>query len=320
MNHKPTNRTFAPAGSHAPRKPQGKTQGKKQRTGAKSAVPVRKAHGVVRKGIRPAELRERRRKTLKLLYAALMAEIVFAVFTSPALTIREVRVRGLDALPETERAQTLQTLNVPHGTNFLRAPFARLRRDANALPWVDDAHVPHGFGRIVTVNVTPRQPLFVLKAGTQWYETDAARVLIRAARPGVATRLPRVIYQQEMMAQPGMALHDPALEGAVRILQALPQNSGEAMQENGVKIAKIVIDQTDNICLNMRDGMEFKFGQADDLAAKVALVKHIYAKDPGIGQMLASINVSSPSAPACTPRPIQMSPLLPGALMGSATP
>lgn len=318
MNNKPPSRAFSPSGSHSPRKAQGKTR----RSGMDADAPPRKAHGVVRKDLRPTERKKRRRRTLRFLYAVLAVEMVFAIFTSPALTVERVSVQGLETLPEAERAQTLQTLDVPRATNLLRVPFRRLRQEANALPWISNAHVPHSWGRTVTVNVTPRQPLFALKVGAQWYETDAGRIPMRIARPTVINHLPHVVYHQEIIVQPGFAVQDPALEGAVHVLQMLPQNTPASMQENSVKIAKIVIDQSDNICLNMRDGMEFKFGQSDDITAKVALVKRIYAKDPGIGQMLASINLSSPSAPACTPRAIQVSPLLPGTLLlpGNVTP
>ncbi len=317
MNNKPPSRAYSPSNGHAPHK----SQGQKPRSG-KGAVPATKTHGVINKDVRPAEKKKRRRRTLRLLYTVLAVEIVVAICASPALTVEQVRVRGLETLPETERAQTLQALDVPRATNLLRVPFRRLRQEANALPWVSNAHVPHSWGRTVTIDVTPRQPFFALKVGAQWYETDTARVPIRIARPTVINHLPHIVYHQEIIVQPGSAVQDPALEGAVHVLQMLPQNTPASMQENGVRIAKIVIDQSDNICLNMRDGMEFKFGQSDDITAKVALVKHIYAKDPAIGQMLASINLSSPSAPACTPRAVQVSPLIPGtpSLLGNVIP
>lgn len=310
MNNKPTTRTFSPSGSPAPRK----TQGKKRPSATAASAPAMRTRGAARKGLQRIESKKRRRRTLTMLYALLGVEILAAIFTSPALTVQKVRVTGLETLPEAEQTQTLQALAVPHATNLLRVPFQRLRRDANALPWVGNATVPHSWGRAVTVNVTPRKPMFALKVGAQWYETDAARIPIRLARPTVINHLPHVVLHQETLVQPGFAVRDSGLEGAVRVLQLLPQNSSDSMQEKGVKIAKIVIDQSDNICLNMRDGMEFKFGQADDLTAKVVLVKRIYAKDPGIGQMLASINLTSPSAPACTPRAITVSPLIPGTL------
>ena len=311
MNNKPTTRAFSPSspsGGNAPRKSHSKTR----RGGAGASASAMKAHGVMQQGPRPAELRRRRRRTVRMLYAVLGIEIIAAVFTSPALTVDKVRVKGLETLPEVERAQTLQALTLPRSTNLLRVPFQRLRRGANALPWVSEAGVPHSWGRAVTVNVTPRRPLFACKVGTEWYEMDSSRVPIRIARPTVINHLPHVVLHQEIVAQPGFAVQDTALAGAIHILQMLPQNSANTVQENRVNIAKIVIDQSDNICLNMRDGMEFKFGQADDLAAKVALVRRVYAKDPAIGQMLASINLSSPSAPACTPRAAEGSPLLPG--------
>ena len=64
----------------------------------------------------------------------------------------------------------------------------------------------------------------------------------------------------------------------------------------------------------MRDGVAFQLGQPDDVDAKIALVNRIYAREPNIGQTLASVNLTCPSAPACTPRVAQALPSAAGPL------
>ena len=55
----------------------------------------------------------------------------------------------------------------------------------------------------------------------------------------------------------------------------------------------------------MRDGLPFHFGQPEDMDAKIKLTQAIYGKDPRIADSLASVNLTSPAAPACTPRQSQ---------------
>ena len=303
MDNKPTRYT-SPTGNA---RPMAHKSGKKQRKrgSAKSSANIQRR--MAARGPRPAEIRERRRRTLLALYAVLGIEIGFALLTSPALAIRKVRVYGLEGLPPVEQEQTRRALEVAQSVNWFRAPLRRLREDTRSLPWVRLASVERSYSNTLFARVTPRQPFLALKVGPTWYETDADGVPIRVARPDVASRLPHVVLQQEWAIHAGYPVGDPALTASIQILQ-------EWQQEHSARMAKIVIDQSGNICLNMRDGMKFQIGQAEDVAAKIALVKNIYARDPGIGQMLASVNLSCPSAPACTPRVAQPPPLIMGPL------
>jgi cell division septal protein FtsQ len=301
LDKKPMPRTFhsgnARPATHRP--------GKERRRRAAAFAPANSQRRMASRGPRPAEVRKRRHRVLITLYAVLGAEIGFALLTSPALAIRKMRVYGLADLPLWEQEQTLRALQIGSATNWFRAPLRRMREDTRGLPWVRATSVERSYSWTLFARVTPRQPFLALKVGPTWYETDADGVPIRIARPDVAKRLPHVVLQQERTVHNGLPLGDPALTAGIQILQ-------EWTQEGTVHIAKIVIDQSGNICLNMRDGMKFQIGQAEDVAAKIALVKNIYARDPGIGQMLASVNLSCPSAPACTPRAAQTAPLLMG--------
>ncbi|HZP84857.1 MAG TPA: FtsQ-type POTRA domain-containing protein [Chthonomonadaceae bacterium] len=108
-------------------------------------------------------------------------------------------------------------------------------------------------------------------------------------------RLPLVTLARPMTVQPGVPLNDTALSAAIDILQS-------AQRERLVRIAKIEVDQSDNICLNMQDGVVVQLGQAEDFAKKLALVQRIYTWEPDIARRLVAINLSSPAWPAYTPR------------------
>jgi cell division septal protein FtsQ len=108
-------------------------------------------------------------------------------------------------------------------------------------------------------------------------------------------RLPLVTLARPMTVQPGVPLNDTALSAAIDILQS-------AQRQRLVRIAKIEVDQSDNICLNMQDGVVVQLGQAEDFPQKLALVQRIYTWEPDIARRLVAINLSSPAWPAYTPR------------------
>lgn len=137
-----------------------------------------------------------------------------------------------------------------------------------------------------------------------YFDSDAPLPnLLEPPRPAPAApvplpadaRLPLVTLSRPMTVQPGIPLNDTALSAAIGILQS-------AQREKLVRIAKIEVDQSDNICLNMQDGVAVQLGQAEDFAKKLALVERIYTWEPDIARRLIAINLSSPAWPAYTPR------------------
>ncbi len=112
---------------------------------------------------------------------------------------------------------------------------------------------------------------------------------------GPVPRLPLIVLNRPESVRPGVPFQDAALTAAIQILRS-------ARQDSMVRIAKIEVDQSDNICLNMQDGLSIQFGQVEDYPSKYALVRRIYSREPDIARKLVAINVSCPSFPACTPR------------------
>lgn len=266
-----------------------------------SVVSSGKTSHAAHSRVRAADIRRRRRLALFTLYAILGVEIGLALVTSPALAIKKVRVYGIDALPSAERTQTLHALQVANATNWFRTPLRRMREETKALPWVRSARVDPAFSTTLTAHIEPREPFIILKVGQAYFETDAVGTIIRTARPIEKQTLPHVVFEQSGTLIPGDLIGDPALSASIQVLQQLPQAQVR-------KITKIVIDQTGNICLNMLGGMQLQLGQAENVSGKISRIKSIYALDPAIAQTLAAINLSCPSAPACTLRVAQSAP------------
>ncbi|HLV80205.1 MAG TPA: FtsQ-type POTRA domain-containing protein [Chthonomonadaceae bacterium] len=253
---------------------------------------------------RPSVVRRVRRKVLIALYTALAVEVFAAALFAPALHVRRVRVEGLQGLEPAEAAQVLNAVQIAPKTNWLRAPVGRIAQRLRALPWVRAADVRRRLPGTVVAAIALRQPVLLAQSGADWMEVDEAGVPIRRARPGEAARLPSLVLDRPLPIRPGVPLRDEAVKAAMRAYGAFRKGAG-------IHIAKIEVDQSGNICLNMQDGVAVQFGNTEELAPKIALLQRIYAREPDIAQRLIAIDISCPTWPACTPRSVLTSPARP---------
>lgn len=259
--------------------------------------------------LRIADVRRIRRHTLFGLYALLAGVFVAAAFTTPLLHIRHIQVSGAQPLPKSEADSVRTAANLPNGTNFLLASANQMQTRVRALPWVRSAVVHRRFPHTVTVDMTLREPVAQVQTTGGIWEVDRAGLPIRNVRPQMAGRLPMIVWQQPIVVKPGMAFGDHALQSALALSQW-------AQKETLIRLAKIEVDQSDNICLNMKDGIPIKFGPDMELESKQKLVANLYRREPDIARRIQQIDISCPSDVACTPRVILPVPvsntLLPG--------
>lgn len=284
----------------SPRRPQSPSPGRRPTRRTASSPPTVRPTAVHRR-IRIAEVRRIRRNVLFALYAVLAGEVVAAVLSTPLLHIRHIQVHGAESLPAAEVAQVNAAALMPNGTNFLLAPAGRVQSQVRALPWVQSATVHRHFPDTVTVDLTPRRPVAQVQAAGSLWEVDEAGLPIRLVRREMAGRLPLVVWQHPTPVKAGMLFGDHALQSALSLFLW-------AQQTPQVRLAKIEVDQSDNICLNMKDGIPIKFGPDTELESKQTLVANLYRRDPNIAQRVQEIDVSCPSDVACTPRVILPTP------------
>jgi cell division protein FtsQ len=285
-------------GSHyrsAPRSPLPGHRGRK-RHGLRRGMAPSAHQAMVRRGASAAEVRRTRRRVLAALYVFLAIECVVAALTSPALAIREVRVNGIAALPGPESEAVLRVVRIAPGSNWLRTRSAPVASRLTAMPWVARAAVEKRFPDRIYVHVTAREPVAVLQAGGRLVEVDAGAVPIRSARPEMAHTLPRVVIPADTDVVFGALIQDDGVRAALRVLH-------ETAGDITVHIAKIEVDQSDNLCLNMGDNTPIRLGQTEDLDAKLDQVRRICRSQPELAKSFTEIDLTCPARPACTPRP-----------------
>lgn len=248
----------------------------------------------------PGAVRRVRRRVLTVLYVALAVELMAAALASPALHVRRVRLEGIQGLEASEVALTLNAAALPTKTNWLRAPVRTLEQRLRALPWVQTAQVRRSLPDVIAAHIVLRTPRVIAQTSAGRFEVDAGGVPIRLAPAPPAAQEPLVVLDRSRAVRPGIPFNDDLLLATIQVYDS-------CRKMPMVRIAKIEVDQSDNICLNMQDGVTVQFGRTDALTAKLALLRRIYTREPDIAQRLVAINLSCPTWPACTPRVAQPS-------------
>ena len=243
----------------------------------------------------PAVTRRKRSRTLTALYVLLGFEIIAAVFTAPKLSVKRVQIAGTEGLPSAEAQAVTQAAFVPIGVNEFLVSTGKLETKLKNLPCVRQASVSRRFPDGLQANIVLRQPAAIAQTSAGDFEVDRGGVAIRAARPEMAASLPHISLLRPRPVTIGLSLNDTALDAALEALE-------KAHSDPFLHIAKIEVDLSDNLCLNMQDGIKARLGSPEDIPKKISLLSTAYRQEPTLASRLLAINLSCPEWPACTPR------------------
>jgi len=253
----------------------------------------RTAKHPVKRRSQQASVRHKRAIILMVMAGAVGVELAIAALTSPLFGIDRILVRGTDQLPAQELITTQRAAWVPPGSNLFRAPVQPMEQHLQALPWIRSARVQWKSSHSLAVHVTQRVPVVVATIGGTQYEVDENGVPMRIARPEALEGLQKIEIEQEMVVRLGSPINSEAVRTAILVYRDAPRQPMAG-------IAKIIIDPAGNMCLNMLDGIQVKFGRPDDIQAKMKFLSRVYELEPNVGSRIAAINLSVPKQPACT--------------------
>ncbi|SFO28743.1 cell division protein FtsQ [Geodermatophilus obscurus] len=255
-------------------------------------VPVEVARPARRRRRDSPRDRRRRRIAAAVAAVAVVALVWWALWASPLLTVRDVRVDGAGTLTA-EQVRT--AAGVAEGTPLLRVDVEAAEARVARLPQVASVQVARGWPGSVVVTVVERRPVAVVEdAGTRSL-VDASGVLFDT----VTGEVPDGVVPLDVPT-PGPG--DPAMHAALDALVALPADVR-------AQVSGAAADTGEDVTLTLRDGTVVVWGgpdggsgggsgstadaAADRAAALVALLDQI---DAGALEPAATIDVSAPDA------------------------
>jgi cell division protein FtsQ len=229
-----------------------------------------------------------------LLVALLSGALAWATHT-PLFAIRTIEVQG-NVL--TSKEQVLRTAGVRIGSNLL-LPIARgVRERVQRMPAVMDVEVERELPNTLVIRVTEREPWAAIEAGGSFVAVDKSlRVLARVACP--RTGFPLLILQDSTARElplPGSTIHSSIILAGMACIRRTSES------DYGIKIPRVFVDVSHNICLNVNNLGVARLGRAERLGAKLATLRTIVLGSPGLLRKSHFVDLQNPDAPAYSPQ------------------
>jgi cell division protein FtsQ len=239
---------------------------------------------------RRAVERSRRRRVLRRCSVVVfVAVMVWAALWSPLFTVRAVRVRGGR---HTSASAVSAVTGLDRGPNLLLLSPSEVASAVRTLPWVRRVRVLRTLPGTVKVRLTERRPALVLAApGGSWTLDARGRVLARGA---ASARLPQLVCDEVADPRPGVRIEDDAPRAALRAYRSLGGRLRRSVQS-------VLAPSVERISFALADGVTVRFGAAERLAAKNAVLGALLERLRGAATLPGYIDVQVPESPATSP-------------------
>lgn len=235
---------------------------------------------------REAVVRTRRRRTLiRLAIVAGIVAIIYGLFWSPLLRVRDVKVQGAK---QTGRVAVADALAV-EGENLLRISTSELAARVETLPWVADAEVDRMLPGAIRVRIQEREPAVVIALGAARWTLDAEGNVLDSGE--AATGLPVLAGIELETIEPGISLAEPSVVGALAAYRALSKDVR-------TKVEALFAPSPERITFSLRGGTQVRYGAAEKMRAKNKVLAVVLGRLKREGTIASYVDVRVPTSPA----------------------
>lgn len=205
---------------------------------------------------------------------ALLTLLVGLAVYSPLMSVREIKVHGIERLDANEVTQALEQIRNKPIAQVTEAEVEEKLREFVLVQSYSVQRIPPG---TVIVQVVERQPIGVIETGGKIAVVDGVGVTLWED-PAAANQFPKI-------ETPPARAEEFAAIG--QVLTAIPD-------ELLAKIAEAKADSVDSVTFTMRDGSRVIWGSAEATSMKVEVLNALTA---AVDSPASEIDVSSPERP-----------------------
>ena len=227
------------------------------------------------------------------------------VYNSPAFTIQNVQVNGVEHLTSNEVSQLV---NVPEGETLLRVDTGTIRNRLMQTAWIEDVEVKRAFPHTLEIDVTERSVQAVVEIPTgagstvkKWAiasdhiwlmpipeaDSEAAKTTSAQIYADAEAALHIVDVPYGTKAEIGQVCTDSNVNNALDIVNGMTTElAGRVVQVSAAGPAETT--------LVLDNGVEIAFGKAEDIRDKERVILKILEDNP---DGVAYINVRMVEAP-----------------------
>jgi cell division protein FtsQ len=241
---------------------------------------------------RKAVARSKRKRLITGVSALVaLAAVLWGMFWSPLLVVREVKVVGSRHTSTPEVAEAAGLISTRQ--NLLLLATDRVVEKVETLPWVASAEVDRMLPGTVRVKIVERVPALVLSLGAaRWTLDEDGNVLASGTR---GKNLPVLAGVEVGNVAPGGRLQTDEALAALEVMRALPRVIRR-------QVAGVFAPTTERSTLSLSSGTAIRYGAPEDMGAKNEVLKALLARLDGEGRRAAYIDVRVPTSPAVSDR------------------
>jgi cell division protein FtsQ len=229
------------------------------------------------------------------LVTILAAQGLRVAFTSPRLTLAEVRVAGSGRLsPE----QVTRLGAIPVGQNIFRVNLVRVSERLRGVPFVEEAVVSRELPAAIAVELRERRPAFQIVSEGRLFHADRGGVVFQ--------QIKAVTGEMPLLSLPAKEV--PELGGKLRpeLVRAVWECDRLAGAE-GLDVRKMRVDGSGELWLNIvtfptgeanRSLLQVRVGRIAELPQKFRDIRHTLTGWPDLTTRAAYLNVMCAGRPA----------------------
>lgn len=236
-----------------------------------------------RRGIEKA----RRRRALGWLgFCAATGALVYGAFFSPLLDVRGVEVVGAKHVDVSEIEAAARVA----GDNLLLLSTGAVSERVESLPWVASAKVDRRLPGTVRIKIEERDAAIALDLSGERWTVDARGHVLQS---GAVEGLPVVAGLHETGLEEGGRVSSPDALAALEVWRSL-----RGLRED---VQAIFAPTTERISLSLVGGTTVRYGAAEGLRAKRAVLRVLLARLRSEGRVVEYVDVRVPANPAVGP-------------------
>jgi cell division protein FtsQ len=235
---------------------------------------------------------KRRRIWMGLGAVGLIAVIVWVMFFSPVLDVRDIKVVGTKHVEAEEVAEVSGLLD--SSQNLLTLATDEVAQRVEELPWVQEAEVDRMLPGTVRIKIIERTPAMILSLGAARWTVDAHGVVLEAGE--VQPGLPVLAGVEVGDISEGLRLMTPEALDALRAFRSMPRLLRS-------EIVGVFAPTVERISFSLASGTVVRYGAAEKLEDKNEVLRVLLERLSAEGKVAAYIDVRVPTSPAISEAP-----------------
>lgn len=205
---------------------------------------------------------------------------------SPFFEVRSILVQGNQFI---DQDKIRSVSDIAPGVNIFKVDLAAAAARIKLIPMVKDVEVARSLPSTVVIGVTERKPIGLLPTGEGFIEVDGEGVYLQKAKAG-APGLPVVTGINFNLPSPGEPVNAPGLGDALTAISGLPVAIVAELSE-------VHIEDDGQMKLYTIEGIECRFGLAEDIQKKGEIFKELLKELGGLKDKINYIDLSSADKP-----------------------